>query len=246
MHVRLLSALVAAIALLFLVGCADDGDPSDGQTTDGDEEAPAELELEGQPDLGEPVDLDEGVAAVVDGVEIADDDVEERFAAISAVPEVAEQLVDDEEGAAAGLYRARVLQNLILDRIVADGAEDLGVEPSDEDVASIEQQAIDEFDGDRDEWESWLDEQGITDEQREQEFRFIARVDAIRDEVADDVDEEELELGEELELAPADLALQQWFGERLDTADVQVDQRYGLWNPQSGEVIPLGVLEGSG
>lgn len=243
MHASMRSALVALVAILALTACqADESDESDEQTDDG----AADLDLQEAPEPDDPVDLDEGLAAVVEGTEITRDRVESRFEAISAVPQVSEQLEGEEGEAAAGLYRARVLQNLIIGQVVADGAREMGVEPSPDDVVAAEQEAVEQFDGGREEWEQMLEEQGITDEQRQEEFLFVARINAIRDRVAEDLDESELEMGEELDLAPEDLALQQWLGEQLAETEVQVDQEYGLWNPDTGEVVPAGLAENSG
>lgn len=215
-----------------------------GACGDGAEQDAAEPDPE-TGSIGEPQDLDDGVAAAVNGSEIGSAAVEERFDAVSEVPEMAEQLEGEQGEQVAGMLRAQILQNLIVQEIVADGAEDLGVEPSAEDVAAVEDQAIAEFDGDREAYERALEAEGITPEQRDKEFRFAARVAAIRDVVAADAEELEDEAGD-TGLAPEDLALQEWFGERLAASDVAVDQEYGLWDPQSGQVVPGGAPQGAG
>lgn len=244
MHARLLIALLVALTLL-LGACTDDDDPGDGSAEDAapeEEPDPEELDLGAPPELSDPVDLEDGVAATVNGTEIESELVEERFQAVADLPEFSEQLERQEDEARAAI-QSQILGNLIVQQIIADGAQDLGVEPSDEEVQAAEDEAAEQFEGGREAFEEALEAEDVSQEQREQEFRFVVRIDAIRDDLESNLDVDDLDLGEEgeeLGIEPADIAFQEWFAERLESTEVQVDQEYGAWSPQEAQVVPLG------
>lgn len=255
MRARTLITLVAALALL-LAACGDadedtagsdeggsaeetaEEESADASEPDAEEPAEDELELE-QPEPQEPVDLEDGIAATVNGNEIAADTVDERFDAVVAIPEIEEQLAEQEDpGLGEGQLQAQILSNLIAQHIIAEGADDLGVEPTDEQVAEIEAEEM-EAAGGEEAFAEALEEQGISDEQREQEFRHFARVELIQEELAEDLDDEALEGMEGMEdVDPGQLAFQEWISGRLAETEVEVDEEYGVWNPQMGQVMP--------
>lgn len=239
-------ALLAAVALL--AGCGDQRQSADdgGPTSDADADSAARLDLQEPAEYEEPVDLPEGVAATVDGEEIPKAEVEARFEALAKAPEAASRLEGEEGEAVAEGHRAQIVQNLITQRLIGQSAQEMGLEPSEDDLAATEAQVISDFEGDREEFEDALRAEGVTAEQLGDEIAFAARVEAIREVVADEFDDSELD-SEATGLEAPDLALHEWFGQRLATADVAVDREYGVWHAETGKVVsPAALEEGSG
>lgn len=245
MRIRVLLAVLAG--LLLLVSACDDTEP-DADTPEGDEaEAEADLEdledeLGGLDDeMPEPVELDDGVAATLDGEEIADTDVDERFDPVSEIPEIAEQLEGDDS--VEVLLRSEILNHLVEERLINMAADELGVEATDEQLAEVEERVVADSGGE-DELAATLEEQGVTDEQYDEALRIEALVEAMRDYFADEATDEEVAEAEQLqeqtgqEIEAADLAMGEWYGDFVAAMDVQVDAAYGTWDPGQGRIMP--------
>lgn len=241
-------ALLTAIALLAGCGSQQPSGAGGQRTASGDGAGggePAVLELEEVEDLVDPVDLPEGVAATVDGEEISEDAVARRFEAVAKLPEVSERLEGEGGEAITEAFRAQIVQNLIAHALVAQSAVEMGLDPSEEDLAAAEDQVIAQFQGDKEEFEEALRSGGATAEWLSDELLFAARIDAIGAEVAADYDAEDIEAPESEDLDPAEAALDEWFAQRHASAEVAVDREYGVWSPEAGEVTPLSAAEGS-
>ncbi|GEM_PF-5809370 len=252
MSLRRLAILLAALALA-LAACEaeedgaieedldDDAEQLDeGDLEDLDEEDLEDLGLE-QPEPPDPVDLPDGLAAVVDDDEIAEETLEERFDAVVTAPEVAEQLEGEDAEMLEEQLKAQILSRLILDRIVAMGAEELGVDASDEEIAEREADEA-EAAGGEDALAEQLESQGVSAEQLEEELRTIVLLDGIEEELTSDLAEEDFEADEELGASPADMAVQEWLFEQLTAREVEVDEAYGVWSAESGQVIPASQI----
>ena len=252
MSLRRLAILLAALALA-LAACEaeedgaieedldDDAEQLDeGDLEDLDEEDLEDLGLE-QPEPPDPVDLPDGLAAVVDDDEIAEETLEERFDAVVTAPEVAEQLEGEDAEMLEEQLKAQILSRLILDRIVAMGAEELGVDASDEEIAEREADEA-EAAGGEDALAVQLESQGVSAEQLEEELRTIVLLDGIEEELTSDLAEEDFEADEELGASPADMAVQEWLFEQLTAREVEVDEAYGVWSAESGQVIPASQI----
>lgn len=253
-------ALLLAALLMLVAACdgAEDGaadeDPDDGEEAseeeapeqgeeldeedleDFDEEDLEELGLE-QPEAPDPVDLPDGLAAVVDDDEISDETLEDRFEAVAAAPEVADQLEGEDAETLEEQLKAQILSRLILDRIVAIGADELGVDASEDEIAEREAEEA-EAAGGEEAFAEQLESQGVTTEQLEEELRTIVLLDGIEEELTADLDEEDFEADEETAMSPADMAVQEWLFEQLTAREVEVDEDYGVWSAESGQVIP--------
>lgn len=241
MPTRLLLALLAG---LLLVAAACDENGADEEAADDPEEIEDELgdELD---DLGqqeqEEVELEEGVAATLDGEEISDEEVDERYESAAEVPEIAEQIEADEN--IETLLRAEILGQLVQERLITLGAEELGVEVTDEGMDEAEERIVEQSGGEE-ALESALEEQGVTDEQYDEVVRVEALIGGIRDRLADEVGDEEAAEAEELseqtgqEVDAVDLALNDWFSDLMADTEVAVDASYGSWDPMSGQVMP--------
>ena len=245
MSLRRLAILLAALALALAACEAEedgvieedlDDDAQELDEGDFDEEDLEDLGLE-EPEPPEPVDLPDGLAAVVDDEEIAEGTLEERFDAVIAAPEVAEQLEGEDTDALEEQIKAQILSRLILDRIVAIGADDLGVDASEEAIAEREAEEA-EAAGGEEALAEQLESQGVSQEQLEEELRTIVLLDAIEEELTGDLPEEDFEADEEMGISPADMAVQEWLFEQLTARDVAVDEAYGVWSAESGQVIP--------
>ncbi len=248
MSLRRLAILLAALALA-LAACEaeEDGvieeDLDDAQELDADDFDEDDLEDLGleQPEPPEPVDLPDGLAAVVDDEEIAEGTLEERFEAVVAAPEVAEQLESEDTEALEEQLKAQILSRLILDRIVAIGAEELGVDASEEAIAEREAEEA-EAAGGEEALAEQLERQGVSAEQLEEELRTIVLLDGIEEELTADLAEEDFEADEEMGISPADMAVQEWLFEQLSAREVEVDEAYGVWSAESGQVIPASQI----
>jgi hypothetical protein len=243
MHARLLLVLVAA-SLLLLAACAEDDDSGDDITQDqGEQQVEDDLEestLEGPGQAPEPVDLPQGLAATVDDDEISVEDVEGRFDAVLAVPEVADQLEEADEDTFSDQIRAQILGQMILGRIVELGAADLGVDV-DSDALDERELAEAEAAGGEEAFTAELEAQGITPDQVREQLRIELLFQEIEQELTADLDDEARE-ADETGMSEADLVVQEWLFGQLAQRDVAVDAQYGVWIPESGQVIPADAL----
>ena len=221
MPTRLLLALLAG---LLLVAAACDENGADEEAADDPEEIEDELgdELD---DLGQQ----------------EQEEVDERYESAAEVPEIAEQIEADEN--IETLLRAEILGQLVQERLIALGADELGVEVTDERMEEAEERIVEQSGGEE-ALASALEEQGVTDEQYDEVVRVEALIGGIRDRLADDVGDEQAAEAEELseqtgqEVDAVDLALNDWFSDLMADTEVAVDASYGSWDPMSGQVMP--------
>lgn len=226
--------MLAVAGLVLLLAACDDSDEvveEEDLDAPGDEELPEEMEdleeleeledLEGledmQPEVPDPVDLPEGVAATVDGDEITDEEVEAEAEGID-VPEGQEEQV-----------YAAALNQLIIDEVLDIGAGELGVTVDEGDIADMEAEI--EAEADAEQVEAMLEQQGIS---REEFIEQQALIQAIVQEVVGDVEPD----ADEEELAEAQAAMQQWETELFAGRDIEVDESYGVWSPETMQIMP--------
>jgi hypothetical protein len=210
-------AAAAALALL-LAACGDDDDTASTSSEVVDDGA-------GDDQAGVP----DGVAAVVDGVEIGADELDEQVDVFAQSPPIAEQL-DAAGDEAMGYLQAQVLSTLIAVQVVTTSAEDLGAPVTDDDLADARVE-LEEQAGGAEELASLLEEQGVTEGQLSVELRGVAAMRNV-EEALGDGDAAADDAGE---------ATQEYLAEQLSSADVTVDPDYGTWDAASGQVIPPGV-----
>jgi hypothetical protein len=170
------------------------------------------------------------------------DEVEDRIEeAVAADEELATQLEGEEGEQLLDMFRAQTLTVLIQTRIILDGAADMGVEPTEEDIAEARQELVDELGGDQ-ELEEAMAQAGLSEEALADQLQGVAALNVVGDRLVEEGEVEEPPEAPEgaEELDPADLAVQQWLAERMAGAEVAVHPEYGQWDPQSGQVMPAG------
>jgi peptidyl-prolyl cis-trans isomerase C len=127
------------------------------------------------------------VAATVNGEEIAIAEVEERYATVRENPQFAEQLEADVDGQLAEQVQARILSDLIESIIVRQGADELGVSVTDEEVTTRREELIEEVGG-QETFDELVEESGLTLEQIDEQVRDIAVREAVQRELTADLE----------------------------------------------------------
>ncbi len=229
--------LLAAMTL-FITSCGGDGD--DEQADD----PPAE---DGStPDDGPEAELDDGVAAIVNGEEISAETVDEQVDAIAESPQFAEQVEGDQGEETLELLRAEILSASIQTRIAVDGAEGLDRPVTDDDIDEARAQLEEEI-GDAASLEEAIEEQGLTESFIDDQLRGLAaqgNVEAALEEEEGGEAPSEAPPGGvppgQAPLSPSQQAAQQFLAERLSAAEVVADDDYGTWDPSTGRVTPPG------
>lgn len=226
------AAVAAALALL-LAACGNGGNG------EADPDASPQDEDVSQSEDGPGAELADDVAAVVNGEEIAAADVDAQVEAFASNPEIAAALDGDSGEQAQGMLRAQVLSTAIVNVIALATAEELGVPVTDDDVAAARAQLEDEAGG-ADALAQTLDDEGISSEQVDTQLQALAALRNIERAVAEDA-----EGGEDAQENPdapsaGEVAAQQLLAEELASAEVVVNDDYGSWDPQVGQVVPPG------
>lgn len=239
--VKLLALLTAL--MLVLAACGNDSEDVSEEEDDTDVTAPAEDEEEVDERGAE---LDDDVAALVNDEEIPASAVEEQVETLSANPELAEALEGEDAELTMGVLQAQILTTLIVREVALAAAEDLDVPVTDEDIeearAEVEAEA-----GGAEGLADELEQGGMSEEQLAVELRGIAAIRNIQEALAEEDDAEEEGDAEDPEAPegapdPAELRAQQHVRERLLAADVVVNDDYGTWDAENGQVLPPGGL----
>lgn len=145
------SSALFAVLVLLLVAC-DTGSAEDG---DGSDEG------------GEAV-------AIVNGEEIPAEDLETRFSAMSENPQFSQQLEADDSGAMEKQLKSQILNQMIQVELLRQGADDLGVEVTDEDVAEQRSEIEDRLEEQGTDLETAMEQQGLDEEDLEEELETAA------------------------------------------------------------------------
>lgn len=228
--------LCAALCALALAAAACQAQPDEA----GEEAAATPGTPEAVETGAEAPELGEGIAATVNGTEIPTEEVDSRLEAAVDDPEFADALDGEEGELLAAQFRAQTLSVLVQTRIVLDGAERMDAEPTDEDVEQTRTDLYEEFGG-QEEFEDALASSGMSDDAFEEQLRSVAALDIVgrllveRGEVPEPPEEAE-------EVDPEELALQNWLGEQFVEAEVEVDPVYGMWSPETGQVVPQEMM----
>jgi hypothetical protein len=229
---RLLGMLVVLTLVLAACNNGDDADEADAPDEPGVEtDAPA-------------ADLDDDIAAEVNGEVVPREAVEERIDdALEADDELATQTEGEEGEQLLEMFQAQTLTVLVQTRIILQGAADMGIEPTEEDIAAAREELVADFGGEE-ELDDALAQAGMTEAALEDQLEGLAALNAVGDELVERGEVPEVpEDAEGMdELDPTDLALQQWLGEQVAAAEVVVHPDYGRWDPQSGQVLPVSAL----
>ena len=132
-------------------------------------------------------------AAVVNETEIPVSQLEERYEQAIATPEVAAQLEADPEATQSQL-EAQLLTQLVQSQLLQQGADDLGVEVTDADVAAQREQLVEQVGGEE-AFQSIVDENDLSEEQLDELLRDLALQEAVTEELTagTEVPEEEVQ-----------------------------------------------------
>lgn len=247
MRLLKLAALLAAL-MLFVGACGNNGEDADAEAEVDDDEDVTAVE----DDRG--AELDDDVAAVVNGEEIPASMVQEQVETFSANPDIAAALEGDDAELTMAVMQAQILTTLIINAVALEAAEDLGVPVTDEDVERIHAELEDETGG-PDELQDVMERDGMSEQQLASRLEARAAMRNIQEALAEDADADE-EAAEDPEEAaedpageddadPDELRAQQHIAERLLAADVVVNDDYGEWDPERGQVIPAGLPDAS-
>lgn len=236
MPIAKLAALLAALAVL-VAGCGN-GDDNGADTSA--EPPDSEDVSTSQDDRG--AELSDDVAAVVNGQDIPAANVDEQIEAFSDNPQIAEQLEGEQGEQTRMLLRAQILSSAIVTQVAVESAEELGQPVTDDDVAQARSE-LEEQTGGAEELETALEEEGLTDSQLDLQLQALAALrnieQALEEEGGEDAGGEQAPGGEGAPSASEQRA-QQFVGEQLAAADVVVNDDYGSWDAQSGQVTPPG------
>jgi peptidyl-prolyl cis-trans isomerase C len=129
---------------------------------------------------------DPSVAATVGDAEIAIATVEERFETAKANPQVAQQLEGD-DGTFASQVQAQILSQLIRSQLLQAGAEELGVEVTDDDVAAKRDEIVEEFGGEE-AFEQVIEQNNLTEDEVDAQLRDLALQDGVQEALTADLD----------------------------------------------------------
>lgn len=134
------------------------------------------------------------VAATVNGEDVPIADVQLRYDAVSENPQFAEQVEADETGEFEAQVQAEILTGLIRARLLAQGAEELGIELTDDDIEAKREEIVAEVGGEE-AFEEVIETNNLTEDTVTSQLRDLALQDLVAEELtADlDVDDDEIE-----------------------------------------------------
>lgn len=226
------TAAAITIAALALAGCGDGDETTDEPTTGQTQTEGAD----GTEAAAEPVDLPDGVAARVGDTEIEQEQVDQRIDAVLAQTQATATEGTESDAVATEQREAavtsQVLSDLIVGQVILQGAEELGVAPSDEDISELRDQVA-EGAGGQEAFEQQASEAGYDADAIDRELRVLAAFQNVTEALVSE------EGGDTASPAPEDqAAVQAWLIEQLEATNIEVDEEYGVWDPASGQVVP--------
>lgn len=129
---------------------------------------------------------DPSVAATVNGVEIALEQVEERVESLKSSPQFAQQLDDDPEGRALAEAEVGVLNSLIQATLLEQGAQEaFDVEVGQAEIDQERQTLVEEVGGEE-AFDALVEQNGLDEEQVQFELRRAALIGAVTDALAEE------------------------------------------------------------
>lgn len=134
---------------------------------------------------------DVGTAATVGGEDITVEEVEQGVVDAEANPQVSEALQGDESGEMRSGMEVQLLTARIRSEILRQGADELGVTVTDEDVAA-EREALIEQTGGQEAFEEAVAQSGLTEDEIDRRLRDQLLERRVREELAPEVSEEEI------------------------------------------------------
>ena len=251
MRTRLPLALLLSGALL-LSACgggdeATDTDAASATATDAASETATDAapsEAASQAELVSE-DLPDGVAATVGDTEIPVEALEQRLSVIREIPQVQQQLEGESSDQVEAQLQTQALGQLVLQEVVLQGATDEDVDVSDQQVADRQDELVSSAGGE-DAFADQLASAGVPEGQLDQELRASIAFELVTEKLLADagVDPSESETASEDASAapsadPTQQVQQDWLFGLIESTDVVVDEAYGAWDPNTGQVVPV-------
>lgn len=125
-------------------------------------------------------------AASVNGEVIPITELEARFEVLEGNPQFAQQLEDDTDGQFVREVQAQILSGLIEARIVAQGADELGISIEEADVAARREELVEEVGG-AEAFAQAVEQAGLSEDQVQAEVRTILVRELVAEELASQV-----------------------------------------------------------
>lgn len=133
------------------------------------------------------------VAATVNGTDIPVSDVEGQAELMGQNPQVQQQYQGADEDQVEQQLQADALNQLIIEVILRDGAEELGVEVTEEDIGETRSEIAAQFGGDEDAMYTQLEEQGLDREEVDRQLEVLTLQDAVVAELGPGVADEDVQ-----------------------------------------------------
>lgn len=233
MTIRRRTAIAFATVALGLAACGGD----DASTSPGQEETATSSEgAAAEADAAE-------VAATVNDTEIPRSVLDSRVEDALATPQLAQMAESDASGDAEKQVRASVLSQLIVNQLVLDGAEEMGLEVDDEAIAQTRDELVTEAGGE-DAFAEQVAAAGLDEDQLSSEIESIAALRLVREELTGSAEPQQPSEGADPSADPNAGALEEWLIEQVQSAEIEVDPAIGTWDAQQAAVIPAGLTSG--
>lgn len=136
---------------------------------------------------------DPTVAAIVNGEIIPVETVEERFESASANEQLAQQLEADESGDTAKQVQAQILSQLIQSQLLRQGAADLGIEVTDQDIATTREEVVEGFGGEE-QFQQVVEQNQLSEEDVDAQLEEIAYQQAVETELTSQIEVSDAEI----------------------------------------------------
>ncbi len=134
-------------------------------------------------------------AAEVDGETIPVSAVESRYETVANNPQFADQLRNDPDGTLTTQVQAEILTELIQARLWEQGAAELGIELTDEDVAERREQLVEEVGG-QEQFDELLEQSGLSEADLQAEIRNLAVRERVQEHLTADIEVSDAEVEE--------------------------------------------------
>ena len=126
-------------------------------------------------------------AATVNGEEVPISELRVRYDAVSENPQFQEQLEGDDSGEFQEQVQAEILTGLIRARLLAQGAEELGVELTEEDIEAKREEVVEDVGGEE-AFQEVIETNNLTEETVNSQLRDLALQDLVAEELGDDLE----------------------------------------------------------
>lgn len=132
-------------------------------------------------------------AATVNGTDIAASEVDAQVEILADSPQAQQQYQGVDEEQRDKQLRADVLSQFIFEVILQDGAEELGVEVTEDDLAETRTEIAAQFGGDEEAMYTQLEEQGLDREEVDRQLQMVALQEAMIAELGPEVSDDDVQ-----------------------------------------------------